>query len=132
MLNFIKYDDGTGEIFAVGQVTRIASAVLQEGAGAVVTMLDDGAPLPDPAAEFLDLATGAFAPRPTVAAPAGAEYDLPALPAGTVVRVWNEADDMLEITDLSEALSLTDAGGYRFEVRPPFPFVPVFAAVEVL
>lgn len=73
---------------------------------------------------------GALVARPTVPLPS-ATYDLTSLPAGTVVTVENEARETLEITDLTETLTLTDPGSYLFRVEPPFPYMPIKAVVEV-
>ena len=52
------------------------------------------------------------------------------LPAGSVVTVSNEVGESLTITNLSEPLTLTDPGHYRFDVAPPFPFLPLTMEVD--
>lgn len=73
---------------------------------------------------------GEYVPRPVTPAPS-ASYGLTALPSGTTVTVRNEAGDELVITDLSETLTLSDPGTYRFTVIPPFPHTEVRTKVEV-
>ncbi|KJS43349.1 MAG: hypothetical protein VR71_10550 [Roseovarius sp. BRH_c41] len=74
--------------------------------------------------------------RPTITPPAttqdtGWVYDLSLLPVGSAVTVRNEVGDELVIMNLSEPLTLVDAGVYALAVAPPFPWVGFDAEVEV-
>lgn len=58
-------------------------------------------------------------------------YDLTALPVGTVVIVTDSLGTEYEITDLSEDLILEGPETYQFQVKPPFPYIPIRTTVEV-
>jgi hypothetical protein len=53
---------------------------------------------------------------------APAVIDLSVLPEGTVLRVTNAPGDILEISDLTEPLTLTEPGPYALRLTPPFPW----------
>ncbi|PKP85814.1 MAG: hypothetical protein CVT80_00255 [Alphaproteobacteria bacterium HGW-Alphaproteobacteria-2] len=79
---------------------------------------------------------GLVVPRPDVpplpaGGPAPFAVPLDGLPSGSAVRVQNEEGEALEITDMTEPLTLIDAGVYLVEVSPPWPWLPVAADVEV-
>lgn len=62
---------------------------------------------------------------------APAVIDLSVLPEGTVLRITNEPGDILEITDLSEPLTLTEPGPYALRLNPPFPWATRNLSVEL-
>jgi hypothetical protein len=62
---------------------------------------------------------------------APAMIDLSVLPEGTVVRVANAPGDILEITDLTEPLTLTEPGPYALRLNPPFPWAARSLTVEL-
>ena len=70
-------------------------------------------------------------PVPAAVQPVGWTYTLSDLPAGSLVTVRNEAGDELMIADLSEPLTLLDAGLYHLSVAPPFPWVGFEIEVEL-
>lgn len=125
-INYTVYDETTGEIVATGTCTYQTQLHLTRQTGQRVLMEPS-----DFRSQYVDLTTLEVKDRPTVPAPS-ASYDLTALPAETIVIVTNEADETLTITDLSEALTLTDPGAYQVEVLPPFPYLPINQTVEVL
>ena len=63
---------------------------------------------------------------------APAVIDLSVLPEGTVLRVTNLPGDMLEITDPSEPLTLTEPGPYALRLTPPFPWAARNLSVELV
>jgi hypothetical protein len=83
----------------------------------------------DPAAEALVL-------RPSLAEPVGGAAPLVVpvggCPAGTAMRVTNEAGDVLNMTTADGDLTLVDAGAYHLRVLPPFPWLPVAVTLEVM
>jgi len=75
-------------------------------------------------------------PRPelpglAISETAPAVIDLSVLPEGTVLRVTNLPGDILEITDLSEPLTLTEPGPYALRLTPPFPWAARNLSVEL-
>lgn len=70
-------------------------------------------------------------PVPAAVQPSGWTYTLSDLPAGSLVTVRNEAGDELAISDLSEPLTLLDAGLYHLAIAPPFPWVGFGIEVEL-
>lgn len=86
------------------------------------------APLADTATHYIAVNPLRLAARPQVTAPDTAQptgwvYDLASLPEGSVITVRNEAGDAMTLSDLSEPLTLIDAGRYRLAVAPPFPWI---------
>lgn len=85
------------------------------------------APLADTATHYIAFNPLRLAARPKITAPDTAQstgwaYDLSALPEGSVITVRNEAGDEMTLSDLSEPLTLIDAGRYRLAVAPSFPW----------
>lgn len=92
--------------------------------------------LADPATHYVAFDPVRVEPKPVVPVPdavqpVGWAYTLSDLPAGTLVTVRNEAGDELAITDLSEPLTLLDAGLYHLALAPPFPWVGYEIEVEL-
>lgn len=92
--------------------------------------------LADPAGHYVAFDPVRVEPKPEVPVPAAVQpvgwtYTLSDLPAGSLVTVRNEAGDELMIADLSEPLTLLDAGLYHLTVAPPFPWVGFEIEVEL-
>ena len=62
---------------------------------------------------------------------APAVIDLSVLPEGTVLRITNAPGDILEITDLTEPLTLTEPGTYSLRLTPPFPWAARSLTIEL-
>lgn len=86
--------------------------------------------------DMVDVVEGTILPRPVppglpVSGVAPLVIDLSVYPAGTVITARNPEGDVIEITDLSEPLTLIDAGSYHIAVAPPWPHMPLAQDVEV-
>ena len=62
---------------------------------------------------------------------APAVIDLNVLPEGTVLRITNAPGDILEITDLTEPLTLTEPGPYALRLSSPFPWAARNLTIEL-
>ncbi|WP_417726170.1 hypothetical protein [Roseovarius sp.] len=119
----LTYDTATGMItgYIEADVATVMANVSPERGFLAGT-------LADPETHYVAFDPIRLEPRPQVPVPAspqpvGWTYTLVDLPLGSVVTARNEAGDALEITDLSEPLTLVDAGTYRLTVAPPFPWL---------
>lgn len=125
------YDTATGQItghIEASAATAMANVTPEQGlfVGAVV----------DAATHYIAADPLRVEARPTITPPVTAQatgwaYDLTSLPTGSTVTVRNEVGDVLTITDMSEPLTLVDAGRYRLAVAPPFPWVGFDIEVEL-
>lgn len=125
------YDTASGRItgYVAASVETVAANVAP-GQGLFV------GPVADTSTHYIASDPLRIEARPTLTPPAAAQatgwaYDMTGLPAGTTVTVRNEVGDVLTITDLSEALTLTEAGTYGLSVAPPFPWVGFDIEIEV-
>lgn len=92
----------------------------------------------DPATEYITVEAPvlARAARPVVPAPSspqavGWSYGFEGLPAGTVLTVYDEFGDGLEVASFAEPLTLTDRGLYRMVADPPAPWLGFDIEVDV-
>jgi len=70
-------------------------------------------------------------PELAIAATAPTVIDLSGLPQRTVLRATNAPGDILEITDLTEPLTLTEPGPYTLRLTPPFPWAARSLAITL-
>lgn len=121
---FTVYDALTGEVLARNSVAReeYITYAVKDGQSYVIGEA--------PEDSYVDVLTKTFADRPTLPEPSD-NYDLTALPSGTVVKVTDSLGTEYEITDLSEDLILEGPETYQFQVKPPFPYIPIRTTVEV-
>jgi hypothetical protein len=118
---FYVYVTATGEILRYGSAPEVEE---QQGPGETAV---EGEAHPD--TDYVR--DGEVTPRPSVPSPEGAVYDLTLLPPETVVMVTNESGETLTLTDMTEPLTLSDPGRYRFHIVPPFPFLILTTEIEV-
>lgn len=123
------YDEATGKITATLRLALASDVALNVPPGHAAL----NGVIARQASQYI--VDGQVAPRPALPAPVGGPaphtVELSALPSGTVLTVANEAADKMEITDLSEALVLTDPGEYRIAAVPPFPHVGFSTTITV-
>lgn len=85
---------------------------------------------------YLNVVTGDIGPRPAMTLLGGGSLPLTVpldhLPPGTTVTLCNEAGDELVLTDLSEPVTLPDAGTYIAKATAPFPWLPLNTTIEVV
>jgi len=120
-VNYATISRTSGVIFNIGKAPTVDAALELQ-----TPELDVAINVPSTVTfdDYWDDATEDWLPRPEIVYPS-ASYDLTTLPVGTFVKVINEVGDTLEITDLSETLTLTDPGDYLFFIQPPEPFLPL-------
>lgn len=119
------YNSATGEI----------SAVISSGRGEIINLntkdseswIEGEAPKDT----YVNLSTLSFIDRPRLPEPSE-NYDLTALPSGTIVKITDSLGTEYEITDLTESLILEGPETYAFHVDPPFPYIAIRTTVEVI
>lgn len=127
VVKFGVYDEITGQLLAIHETEAQFQQYLADVGQNIIA---DHPPDPENWRDYY-VSGGVYTLRPLVISPS-ANYDLTSLPTGTTLTVSNEAGDELSISDLSEVLTLVDTGTYWFKVTPPFPYMPLDAAVEVI
>lgn len=138
----IKTDIGTPDqrpIVAFGSYTAEEAAMMEVLEGAIaVPNTEGGLSLYWRGSEYdgrsYNEATGGVTDRPQLpglsGGPAPLAVPLGGYPAGTTLRVTNEAGDAIEI-GITEDLTLTDPGIYRISATAPWPWLPLDAEIEV-
>lgn len=86
--------------------------------------------------DMVDVVDGLILPRPMLAAPptsgvAPLAIDLSVYPVGSTFTARNTEGDEITIIDLSQPLTLIDAGVYQISISPPWPWMALDHAVEV-
>lgn len=125
-MKYAIVEESTGRICIVGE-THSIEIVKQKAREGFYYLLDPPEGL-DTRVTYYDGSD--YQDRLTVPHPTES-YDLTALPDGTLIRLWNEAQDMLEVTEMTGTLDLVDPGKYRVHVHPPFPYQEILTEVEV-
>lgn len=110
-----------------GRILRVVASETAEPAqyGDEAHLILDGLALID--AHAFQVVEASLQPRPeppdlVISETAPAVIALDSLPEGTTLRASNEPGDILEITDLTEPLTLTEPGRYILRLMPPFPW----------
>lgn len=122
----IVFHDAEGRILrVVASETAPPAKYGPEQHGNTAHLICEATPLID--GHAFRVVDGSLQPRPalpglSIPTTAPAVIDLSGLPEGTVLRITNAPGDMLEITDFSEALTLTEPGPYTLRLTPPFPW----------
>lgn len=119
------YNSATGEISAV--ISSGRQEIIDLNTKDSESWIDGEAPKDT----YIDLSTLSFIDRPTLPEPSE-NYDLTALPSGTVVKITDSLGTEYEITDLTESLTLEGPETYAFHVDPPFPYIAIRTTVEVI
>lgn len=121
---FITYDNDGRFVQEQNLPELIAGATgvlpLLEGVSSETHYIDDGKFCKRPASAII--ATTGNSPL---------SIDLSVLAAGTSVEIRNETDETMTITDLSEDLTLTDAGLYKLHANQKFPYHNIYLEISV-
>ena len=118
------YNSATGEISAV--ISSGREEIINLNTKDSESWIEGEAPKDT----YVNLSTLSFIDRPRLPEPSE-NYDLTALPSGTIVKITDSLGTEYEITDLTESLILEGPETYQFQVKPPFPYIPIRTTVEV-
>ena len=119
------YNSATGEISAV--ISSGREEIINLNTKDSESWIEGEAPKDT----YVNLSTLSFIDRPRLPEPSE-NYDLTALPSGTIVKITDSLGTEYEITDLTESLILEGPETYAFHVDPPFPYSAIRTTVEVI
>lgn len=130
-MRFAIYETATGRVTGYKDLRSEAEAALNTFPGRALVRGEA-----DLETDYVDLSgEPTIAPRPSLGLPAthalgvGADWAVPNVPVGTVVRI--DGEDMGTVDADGLTLSFAAAGTWPVELQPPFPWLEASCEVTV-